>query len=50
MTLSEAQEKVYQIEKLVEEIYNDEELHKIEPRYRIAAKWCDMDIECVDID
>lgn len=50
MKIEDAQEKVKQIESLVEEIYNDKELEKLEPRYKIAAKWCDMDIESVSLD
>lgn len=50
MDIKQAKEKVAIIERLVEEIYNDKELEKLEPRYKIAAKWCDMDIECVSLD
>ena len=38
MNIAEAKRKIATIERLVEEIYNDKELEKLEPRYRIAKQ------------
>ena len=49
MNIQEANEKIKIIESLALEIELDEELKSIDERYSIAAKWCDMDIENVDL-
>ncbi len=50
MKIHEADEKLEQIQKLADEIANDDELRGIDPRYSITANWIDTDINNTDPD
>ena len=45
MTTDEADEKLEQIARLAEEIEKDNNLAEIDERYRVTAKWIDVDID-----
>ena len=49
MDTVEADEKLRTIEKLAQEIEDDEELKKIDMRYHITAKWIDTDIDTASV-
>lgn len=50
MTTEEADEIFEEIERLAQLVEDDAELKKQDPRYSIAAKWIDTDIDCVSLD
>ena len=45
MTAEQADEILGEIEELAFQIERDDELAKEDPRYRIIAKWIDLDID-----
>lgn len=50
MTTEEADLLIDEINRIAEKIEKDEELRALDPRYAIAAKWCECDPDTVTLE